>query len=167
MKISFVDLNEDHVEQVRLWRNLDHVAKYMINDQKITSEQQRSWFNKVKNDLTKKYFVILIDDNPVGLVNFINMDQSNKTADWGFYIGNIYYLSRGFGIKIMRMAIEYAFNDLGLRSVNAEIIANNSISIYLHKKLGFIERGVIKGKIEKNGKLHDIMIFRLDNHESY
>ena len=35
MKISFVDLNEDHVEQVRLWRNLDHVAKYMINDQKL------------------------------------------------------------------------------------------------------------------------------------
>ena len=156
MKISFIDLDENYIEQVRLWRNSKHVAKYMINDKKITFDQQKLWFDKIKNDPTKKYLIVIFDNHPIGLVNFININN-HKSADWGFYIGEVDYLSKGLGKEIMKMAIKYAFNNLNLKSINAEIISNNLASIYLHKKLGFIEYDLLKNAIKKDDNFYDLI----------
>jgi RimJ/RimL family protein N-acetyltransferase len=43
-------------------------------------------------------------------------------------------------------ALDYAFTRIGLHKLNAEVLIDNPRSLYLHKKVGFIEEGQFRGQ---------------------
>ena len=73
MDVEFVKLSEIHLEMVRNWRNSPEVSKYMYTNQYISEQDQVSWFEKVKDDSTKAYWVIKIGDKYVGVVNLYDI----------------------------------------------------------------------------------------------
>lgn len=137
MNIIFKKLTEEYIEQVRLWRNSDHVKKYMYTKNHISHDQQKEWFKKIDNDNTRKYFVILTNSILTGLVSFSNIDYKKKSLYWAFYIGNKDKLSSGVGAYMEYYAIDYAISILNMEELYAEVITENSSVISLHKKFGF------------------------------
>ena len=161
MKLTLTKLKQEHLEKVRLWRNSDHIAKYMISNDYISTEQQIEWFNKIKDNKTQEYFIIEANNNPIGLLSFVDIDSHNKTSSWGFYLGDTNYHSKGIGSKIMSLGIEYAFNNLKLKKLNAQILSFNKKSIDLHIKYGFKQETTIKNKITKDKKSYDLILMGL------
>ncbi len=149
MKVSLTELTEEYIEQVRVWRNSEHVAKYMYSDDYISTEQQKKWFDKIKTDKTKKYLLVFVEKKVVGLISFREIDYIDKTASWAFYLGDNNYSSTGIGVGMEYLSIEYAFNQLNLVKLNCEVMCFNEKVINLHNKFGFEKIKIFKKKIKK------------------
>jgi RimJ/RimL family protein N-acetyltransferase len=75
-------------------------------------------------------------------VTFSDIDPVHGTATWGFYTG--VDAPRGTGTRMLTRALEYAFGDLGLRKVSADVISSNEASVRVHRRLGFQLEGTFK-----------------------
>ncbi len=150
------EMTEDDLEMVLAWRNSEQVRAFMYTDHVITLEEHRSWFARVKDDPTAVFLICEEDGVAIGAVNFVQIDTKNNKAYWGFYLG-AENVARGRGSIMEFLALEYAFNTLGLRKLCGEAFAFNEHVLKLHKKFGFQEEGCLRAHMLKNGKFEDVI----------
>lgn len=124
MKCSLRFLEEKDLELVLKWRNSDRVRKNMLNDKIITLEEHKNWFRKISKRDTDYYFMFLIDDIPIGLVCFYDIDYQNKTCFWGAYTGDS-SASKGSGTAMSYLGIKYVFDALKIRKISSERLATS------------------------------------------
>lgn len=149
---------EDKV-QVRNWRNLPEVAKYMFTDQYISAEEHEEWFGRVLQDETKRYWIIVFDGKDVGLINLYNIDYVHSRCYWGFYLVSPDVRGRGVGSCAWYAVMRYVFHDMGLNKLCSEVLAVNEASIHLHRTFGFQEEGRLRQHVLKQGRPHDVIVF--------
>lgn len=159
--ISFVPLQENHLETVRNWRNSEAVSKYMYTSDTISEEQQKQWFAKISKDETQKYWVVYKNDSPLGLVSLYNIKPNFKTAYWAYYIGDIDRAGAGIGAKIEFKLITLVFEELQLNKLLCEVFTFNETVIKLHEKFGFEREGLFKQHIIKDNQYYDVVSLAL------
>ncbi|MHC9059915.1 GNAT family N-acetyltransferase [Pantoea sp. y20] len=64
---------------------------------------------------------------------------------------------RGIGEKLIRHAIDYAFNWLGIMRIELEVFHDNERALRLYQKLGFEREGVKRKACLRDGEYHDIV----------
>jgi len=62
---------------------------------------------------------------------------------------------KGYASEAVKKITDYAFNELNLHRIEANIMPSNSRSINLIRKLGFEEEGLAKKYLKLNGKWED------------
>ena len=55
--------------------------------------------------------------------------------------------------------IKFGFEDYGLNRIVAKVIKGNVGSIKVLQKLGFVQEGILRENLYKNGQFHDVMLF--------
>lgn len=134
--IVLKSIDYSHIEQVRTWRNSDHVRLNMEYKELISFDQQTEWFNNL-NLATNIYLVIIIDTKPIGLVNLKNIDWGLNEAEAGIFIGDNEHHNSITPILSTISLMEFAFEVLKLKTLKAKIAANNHMVITFNKKLGY------------------------------
>lgn len=157
MKLKFEKLREKHLEQVRLWRMLPEVTKYMYTDPKITKESQIDWYNIIRNDNTQSTWVVDVDGTNIGIVS-LKIDSLNKRGFWAYYIGNFAYLGKGIGKQIELNMLIYVFEILNLNKLTCEVFEFNDRVVKIHEKYGSRIEGNLKNHIYKNGEYYNVVI---------
>jgi len=156
MKVEFLKIREENLEMIRNWRNSPEVSNYMYTDDFITVDQQKIWFRQIKDDPTKKYWIIKVDDKYVGVVNLYDIDKRNKRCYWAYYLAESSIRGKGLGRLIELNIIKYIFEDLGLNKLCCEVLSFNEIVVKIHKKYGSKIEGHFREHIFKDGEFHDI-----------
>ena len=141
------------------WRNADHVRLFMMNDDIIALENHYRWFKSLEGDNRRKLMICLYKEKPIGSVQFA-IDAKNQTCEWGFYIGDL-SSPPGSGSMMGILALDYAFGQLAVRKVCAQVLDFNVKSLAYHRKLGFEEEGILKSQIVRDGKFIDVVLFGL------
>jgi [ribosomal protein S5]-alanine N-acetyltransferase len=77
-----------------------------------------------------------------------------QSAYLGYY-GMQRYAGRGYMTEALRAAIDYAFNDLGLHRLEANIQPGNEASIALVRRLGFQKEGFSPRYLRIDGEWSD------------
>jgi len=157
MIVKFVKLAKKHLEMVRQWRNSPEVSKYMYTDKNITKEAQLNWFDKVKHDSSKLYWVIKVDEKYVGLLNLYNIDVLNKRCYWAYYLADPSVRGKGLGRLIELNILSYVFEILGLNKLCCEVLEFNDVVVKIHEKYGSKVEGIFRKHIYKQGKFHNII----------
>lgn len=119
-----------------IWRNKDHVRLVMHHPEKISYENHKDWFQKMLNDPDKKYYIFELNGKPLGILNFSHFKRSEKTAVWGFYLGEE-NAPKGTGTIMCKLGLEVAKEVLGLENLQATVNVENIKSIKIHESLGF------------------------------
>lgn len=158
------EIDEKDLDMVLRWRNSERIRHNMFTDRVITADEHNKWFNKIKPDSETKCLIFECKGRSVGVVTFTGIDEINNRCHWGFYLGET-DMPPGIGSIMGFLALEHAFLKLRVRKVCSEVLAFNKASINLHKKLGFIEEGRLKGHVLKHGKYEDVIIFALSEDE--
>ncbi|GIN59604.1 UDP-4-amino-4,6-dideoxy-N-acetyl-beta-L-altrosamine N-acetyltransferase [Lederbergia ruris] len=156
---SLRELTSSHLDLILSWRNQPFIRSVMYQDEEITFEQHRNWFAGIQENHTKQVKVFYFDDQPMGVVQ-ISVDEQNKRAEWGFYIGEP-QAPRGIGKIMGYLAIEYIFHQLSVQKLCAEVLSINAKSIQYHKKLGFQVEGILKEHILKDNRSIDVILLSL------
>lgn len=158
------DMNSSHLEMVLNWRNQEHIRSVMFHDRVISLEEHRKWFDRVKKDKRTIVKIFYLENVPVGVVNFTNIDLENGKCSWGFYVGDP-SAPKGSGTLMGYLALNFVFEELNIRKLCAEIISFNERSIRYHQRLGFRTEGVLREHVLKNNQYADVILMALFNRE--
>ncbi len=160
MEHKLREIEEKDLELILNWRNADHIHQYMYTDHIITMDEHKKWFHHLKKDKSTRYKIFEINNQPVGLVYFVDINREKKTCNWGFYLGKK-NTPKGTGVKLGYYGLNYAFNTLKLNKIYGEVFTHNTASLKFHQKLGFIKDELLENYIVKNGKGYDVVRFFL------
>lgn len=132
------ELMYEDLSLIREWRNDENVRQVMFTGHIISEKEHLSWWNKVKNDKTQKYFLYYEQGVKYGVVSFSHLDTEN--ISWGFYLSNNIDSARKkieIWKKIEQEAIDKAFNYYNTVRLEARVFEFNSSVIKMHQRFGF------------------------------
>ena len=101
----------------------------------------------------------------IGLIDLFEFDPKNNRAGIGILIGSNENRNQGIGSEALGLLIQYAFHQLNLNQLFANIDVENESSISLFTKFGFEKIGVKKQWNLVNGKYKDEALFQLINQQ--
>lgn len=99
----------------------------------------------------------------LGLIDLFDFDPKNNRAGVGIVIQDNEHRKQNIGSEALELLIDYAFYNLNLHQLYANIGIENEASKALFTKFGFIIIGVKKDWILVNGVYKDEAIFQLIN----
>lgn len=82
---NFIHLDESELLFVLEKRNSDEIRNKMTNTDIISVEDHLKFCNSLKNDSTRLYYLIYLDDEPVGVADFQDINNENHTYEPGMY----------------------------------------------------------------------------------
>lgn len=162
--IKFVDATEVHVELIYNWRNQPFIREVMYDSEPIKWENHLNWFQNILTNEQKVVKILYYKEIPYGLANFQMTDASANVGEWGFYIGE-QQAPKGMGTVLAYEMLEFLFKELNVRKVCAKVIDYNEVSLHFHKKVGFIQEGVLRKHILKNERYCDVHVFSIFKEE--
>lgn len=145
----------DDLETIRHWRNHINIRRWMFSQEQITAQQHKQWFLKRQNHTDFSMRLYCVDGHAQGFVSFTC--RAENVWEWGFYLSPD--CSRGHGQWLGKLALQYAFSQLGAWQVSAQVLSYNERSLILHQKLGFQETACLKQAHWFNGQTWDIVQF--------
>lgn len=158
MAIRLREIRPEDSEQMRVWRNLPEVSKYMYTSQYISSEEHARWFVEMQNDASAHYWIIEVDGKGVGVANITDMDERNRRCYWGFYLAEE-IRGKGVGSYVWYFLLNYVFEELGLNKLCAEVLSWNENALAMYDKYGFRNEGLLREHIIKDGQHFDVVMF--------
>ena len=106
-----------------------------------------------------------MDKVTIGTIDIFDFDPFHKRAGLGILIANEEYRRKGYASMALTGLIEYCFKTLQLHQLYCNILANNTESMDLFKKLGFVQAGIKKEWIKTSDGYLDEYLFQLINKE--
>ncbi|MBA4134639.1 MAG: GNAT family N-acetyltransferase [Flavobacterium sp.] len=97
----------------------------------------------------------------IGLIDLFDFDPKNKRTGVGIIIQDENDRHSGYGKEALGLVIDYAFNQLQLHQLYANISTENSASLSLFTTFGFEKIGVKKDWNFTRNRFHDEALFQL------
>lgn len=147
-------VKDSELELMLSWRNAPTVRENMYTTHEIALTEHLSWWERIQGSESQQYFMYEYQDIPLGIVGFTDFDKSNQNSFWAFYASP--NAPKGTGSRMEILALEYAFNVLGLHKLCCEVLGFNTPVIKLHEKFGFKVEGIFRDQYHRDGLFIDI-----------
>ncbi|WP_213274510.1 UDP-4-amino-4,6-dideoxy-N-acetyl-beta-L-altrosamine N-acetyltransferase [Campylobacter vulpis] len=128
---NFISLSENELKELLKWRNDKSVAAFM-KTQNISLEEHLQFVKSLKNDISKRYFVVFKGGQSIGVIHLFNI--SLQTCEFGLYAKPCV---KGVGQFLMNEVLNYAFTHLKVQKLNACVFKTNEKALTLYLKNGF------------------------------
>jgi diamine N-acetyltransferase len=138
-------LQEDDLDQTLGWRNRDEVRKWFKTANVISRAQHHEWFKAYSTKDDDFVFVILADGVPAGQVSLYRVDWEAGQAEVGRFIVAPELQGNGIFRWAFRHLIDYSFDQLMLRYLYLEVMAENRRAIRAYANSGFVEEHTSDG----------------------
>jgi diamine N-acetyltransferase len=103
------------------------------------------------------------DKISIGTIDIFDFDPFHKRAGLGILIANEAYRRKGYASMSLTCLTAYCFKTLQLHQLYCNILSNNTESMDLFKKQGFVQTGIKKDWIKTSDGYLDEFIFQLVN----
>lgn len=145
-------------EKIRQWRNQDEIRQWMLNQNVISKEEHARWLDGLSRRADNKFWVVFINDVPVGAAYLQNIDMKKETTEWGFYIGEDVYRGKGLGKQILFNFLEKVFDEMHFEILLTKVLSDNAVAIQLYRKFYFGEKGTFFSKDKR-----EVMLFEFSS----
>ncbi len=100
------------------------------------------------------------DDALIGTTTLFNLDLDNHRAEIGYGLDRVHW-GKGYMQEALQALLVYAFEELGLHRIEADVDPRNSASIKTVERLGFQREGYLRERWQVNGEIQDTIFFGL------
>jgi diamine N-acetyltransferase len=105
----------------------------------------KEYIENAKHDIyvTKQLRLIITTAKygPIGCIDLFDFDPTNQRAGIGILIADAQHRGKGYASEALEILCNYCFSILHLHQLYCNINANNTASISLFTKCGFIQSG--------------------------
>jgi RimJ/RimL family protein N-acetyltransferase/8-oxo-dGTP pyrophosphatase MutT (NUDIX family) len=159
---------------LRPWREDDIDAAHHLADEEISRwfdfpglpprsglvEAVERWHQQYDDDRSVVNFLVEVagETGPVGTVEVRRTSPGVGEISWTTYKP---YRGRRIAPRAVRMLITYAFGELGLERVQAEVDTENRASIAVAVRAGLRREGLLRGSATLAGDRRDMLVFGL------
>jgi RimJ/RimL family protein N-acetyltransferase len=106
------------------------------------------------------------DGMHLGNVNLLAFNRASRRADIGIVVGVRDRQGSGVGFNALTLLLYYGFSQLGLHRITGGVVADNTPSIRLFEKAGFIREGCSREHFLAADGWHDAVHFGLLDNEA-
>jgi ribosomal-protein-alanine N-acetyltransferase len=100
------------------------------------------------------------DDTVVGTVTLFHIDLDNGRAELGYALAQESW-GQGYMGEALRSLVDYTFNTLNLRRLEADVDPRNGASIRTLERLGFQREGFLRERWHVAGEIQDALFYGL------
>lgn len=152
---------EDIENGYYLWFQDSDVNKYTSHG--IFPSNEVDSLNRYLSSLESKSELVFLaydinSDDCFGVCSLQSIDWVVRSAELARTIGVKKYRGYGYGTKMVKILLDYAFDSLNINRVWAGNDIDNIAAIKSLEKCGFKREGVLRETVYRNGKYHDSVI---------
>ena len=158
-RIYLSPMNIEDAEKYIEWLTDRRVSDGLNHTKKVLNvEAEREW---ILSSLKKGYYQFAIvrkeDDTLLGNCGFNDVDNMEKNAEIGLFIGAEENRSKGYGAEVLKLLLDYGFNYFNFHNIYLHVYSFNERAYACYKKVGFKECGRRHEAYRQNGKWYDII----------
>jgi ribosomal-protein-alanine N-acetyltransferase len=121
-----------------------------------------SWYEKIFLEQTGMRWVIedKITQKVIGTCGYLNYEAEHKRIEIGYDLSPKAW-GKGIMTEALKPIIHFAFHDMNMNKIEAEVTSENDASLHLLSKLGFHKDGVLRQHEFEKGRYIDLAIYSL------
>jgi len=160
-RLFLTPLAECDLESTYRWFHdkefVDLVGSYL---QPVSLAKFKDGFDKLLmscDGKTRVFLSIILKSSGtyIGNISLDGIDPYERKAAFGLFIGDAINRRKGFGSEAARMLLRFAFEDMGLRRIEATSHGLNKGTPSLNEKLGFVKEGIARQQFFYGGRYVD------------
>ena len=128
--------NVEDVEIFTEWLNDFYITDYIgRSHQTLTLQEEKAYLEKNQDD--KNTFVIVdsTTNQMIGTIGLHSVDNINRTATLGIFIGDKNYWSKGYGREAIQLILDFGFNYLNLNNIDLALMEFNQRALKCYEKV--------------------------------
>lgn len=147
----------------------EQVTRFLGHTPWKAMAEAEAWFQRISAQQaagSALEFVIVARQTGVvlGRCGLFEFEKINAHAGLGYLLGRAHW-KQGYMREALTALIECAFNEMGLRKIEAKVETLNTASANLLRRLGFQREGVLRERWISNGEPMDAEVYGLLRHE--
>jgi diamine N-acetyltransferase len=103
---------------------------------------------------------------PLGFVDLFDFDPKHNRVGVGIVVFNLVDRNKGFAQQSLELLCKYAFEHLNVHQLYANITEDNTASIHLFEKVGFVKAGIKKDWIFSGEAYKNELIYQYFNEKT-
>lgn len=139
--LSIEDICDDYIN----WMNDSEVVKY--TEQRFYKHSLKDIQKFVEDKINSPadiLFGVFCEGFHIGNIKLGPINWMHENAEVSYLIGNKKFWGRGIATSVVKTVVDFGFNELDLKKINAGYYEDNAGSAKVLKKCGFIVEGVRK-----------------------
>lgn len=127
----------------------------------VSLESQQKWISSQtdRKDVLRCIVSPMDTEEGIGTVILSDIDTKNGVAQIHIKMDKQKGRGKGYGTDALNAIVNYAFDEMRLNCVYAEVLEYNSISQKLFEKCGFHREGVLRGRVFKKGSYINVVSY--------
>lgn len=151
----------------------NELFKRMVNDPEVeakvigwsfpsSDEGQSAWYGAEAaaygTDTHKVRYAVDVEGACVGMAGLHGIDYKNASASVDIKLA-AEARGRGIGTAAIGLLVKYAFEELNLHCLQADILEGNHASRRAFEKSGFVLEGVLRERVYKGGRYQNVCMY--------
>ena len=127
----------------------------------VSEAEQLKWFEHQEKSRDVLRCIVALQENSkaIGTIILSDIDQKNATGHIHIKMSKDGGRGKGYGTDAVNTMVQYAFEELRLNCIYANILSYNEASIKLFERCGFKRDGVLRQRVFKRGKFCDLFYY--------
>jgi ribosomal-protein-alanine N-acetyltransferase len=157
-------MTTNDAEEILYLRSNDDVMKYIDRERTKSIEEAKSFLDKIDASLNSNNGImwgITLIENPgrlIGNIGYWRLIKEHYRAEVGYMLHPSFW-KKGIMKEALLRVIDFAFDEMNLHSIEANINPGNAASAMLLESTGFIKEAYFKEDFFFNGAFHDTIIY--------
>jgi RimJ/RimL family protein N-acetyltransferase len=144
------------------WRNAPENRRFFFSPFLVSQSGQERWLQGLLADRTRVVLMIdTIEGETVGMIGLDKIDWRNQSAESGQILLAPGQRGLGYAEEAGALMTKYAFEELNLHRLYAEVYSFNRGVLAWCRLFGFRQEGVLRQAAFTAGKFHDKVIMAL------
>ncbi|NKB38449.1 MAG: GNAT family N-acetyltransferase [Gammaproteobacteria bacterium] len=164
-RLSIRKVEETDIEDLLLVNGDERVTRFLPYETWLNQADGKAWLERMLGFMSEGntlQFVIIevATERVIGTCMLFRYDEGSRRAEIGYVMGHAHW-RKGYSLEALTALIKYAFSELKLRRIEAEVEPDNVASNNLLLKLGFTCEGLLRERWSD----YDTNIYGLLSHE--
>ncbi|NQG97470.1 GNAT family N-acetyltransferase [Streptococcus suis] len=127
----------------------------------VSIEEQEQWIEAQIGRKDTLRCIVELSSNleAIGTVAITDIDMKNGLGQVHIKLDKELGRGKGYGTDALRTIVNYAFNELRLNCIYADVLESNHPSQKLLEKCGFRKEGLLRSRVYKNGRYIDVVSY--------
>jgi ribosomal-protein-alanine N-acetyltransferase len=166
-RLNLRGLSDEDEKEVFFLRSDKEMLQFLDGDPAQSIDEARQWIRTINDGIDGNQYIawaIALKNDPrlIGTITFWNITKEHYRAEIGYALHPLFQ-GRGLMQEAVTVVLNYGFNIIRLHSVEANVNPNNTRSIQLLERNGFVWEAYHRENYYYNGHFLDSAIYSLIN----
>lgn len=166
-RIRLRAIERDDIPRFVDWLNDPEVTAGLYVHLPMSSMEETRWFENLSNLPAEERALAIEVRLPdggwlhIGNAGLHQIERTNRTAEFGIFIGNKQYWNNGYGSEVTQLMLRHGFDTLNLNRIYLYVYETNPRAIHVYEKIGFVREGVLRQSTYRNGRYLDSFLMSM------